>query len=249
MKETAKEEVKAILTRRLDRGGIYASQPDWYFQAEPEEPEPMPGGFQVRVHTWRHWSSGLYQYQMDFKELFGWTLDRYADPPTEEEISADQALEAAKTLIDIPEDAQIKNIFHDEFAPRQKLVWLLWKRVYQEMDVHGDFIRIAFHPTGHRLVSYQCKWRPLSVPSDLGDMTREEAEDLVEKKRGKLDIDPEFGIISTKKGIVEYKSNREKPGKCEDRIAWVVQMTGDLGWVEVQVDAIRRKVLDVIRSA
>jgi hypothetical protein len=249
MKKTASEEVKAILTRRLDRGGIYVSRPDWYFQVEPGEPESYPAGSQVRVHTWRHWSSGLYQYQKDFKEPFGWTLDRYADPPTEEEISADEAIKVATTLIDIPEDGQIKNIYHDEFAPRQRLVWLIWKRVYQEMDVHGDFLRIAFHPVSHRLVSYQCKWRSLSLPSGSGDMTREEAEDLVEKERGRFDIDPTFGFISAKKGIVEYKSNREEPGKSEDRIAWVIQMACPWGWLEVHVDAIRHNVLDVIRSA
>lgn len=49
-------------------------------------------------------------------------------------------------------------------------------------------------------------------------MTRQQAVDLVARERKKLGIDRDLKITSAEKAIVEYKQNRDKPGKIEDRI-------------------------------
>lgn len=249
LKHAAREQAHALLTRRLERAGIPTSRPEGYFQTEAAEPEPCSGGHQVRVHTFKHWSNALLQFEEDREEPLGWVVDRYADPPTNRELSEGEALRLAAATTEIPEDAVPATVRQAEFAPRRTLTRIEFRRTHQGLRVDGDFLRLSLHPDTHRRVEVQRKWRRLRLPRGRAAVTREEANALVDRSRPKLDIDPEMRRTTTEKAIVEYKAKRDRPGEAEDRIAWVTELAGPTGWVQVHVDAIRPKILAVLRSA
>jgi hypothetical protein len=245
----AAEVVRTLLVGRLERAGIPTAKPEWYFQTEATAPVPYSGGQQVRVHTFKHWSNAFVQFEEDQEEPMGWVLDRYADPPTDRAIPEDEAVRLAAATTEIPEDAEPAGFRHAVFAPGRTLTWIEFRRVHQGLRVDGDFLRLSLHPDTHRRVEFRRKWRALRVPRGRPAVTGEEANALVERSRGKLGIDPEMKRTATEKAIVEYKAKRDRPGEAEDRIAWIVELSDPTGWVRVHVDAIRPKILAVLRSA
>jgi hypothetical protein len=80
-------------------------------------------------------------------------------------------------------------------------------------------------------------------------MTEQEAIATVQRRRLDLDIDPDMGIISAEKAIVEHVKDRSRPGVPADRIAWIVELTSKWGQVSVHVDDGTGEVLEVLRSA
>lgn len=80
-------------------------------------------------------------------------------------------------------------------------------------------------------------------------MTEQEAIKIVEHNREILQIDSEMEFESAERAIVEYKEDREMPGMAQDRIAWVVTLSCQMGFVEVQIDDKTGNILWVRRSA
>ena len=80
-------------------------------------------------------------------------------------------------------------------------------------------------------------------------MTEQQAITVVERERKELDIDPGMSVHSAEKAIVEFIKDRTGPGRVDDRIAWIVELTSDMGFVQVHVDDSSGKVLEVHRSA
>ncbi len=155
----AEHYVSRILERRLERAGISTAHPEWYFQCEGGQQQPFPGGLQVRVHTWRHWSDALVKLNADTGELFGYAVDRFDDAPTPDELSVEEALEAAAKAIEIPPDAELADFRHVDFPHGRKMVLLEWAHVVGGLRVEGDFLRIVMHPATHRVIEYDRKWR------------------------------------------------------------------------------------------
>jgi len=79
-------------------------------------------------------------------------------------------------------------------------------------------------------------------------MTEEEAVKIIEGRREELDLDADMEFESAEKAIVQYKADRDQPGPAEDRIAWVIRYSSDLGLVELHIDDIRTELLNVRRS-
>jgi len=158
-KGEAEQYVSRILERRLERAGISTAHPEWYFQCEGEQQQPFPGGFQVRVHTWRHWSDALVKLNADNGELLGYAVDRFDDAPTPNELTEEEALGAAAKTIEIPPDAELADFQHVDFPHGRKMVLLEWVHVVNGIRVEGDFLRIVLHPDTHRVIEYDRKWR------------------------------------------------------------------------------------------
>ena len=163
MKKRAIDKATNILLKRLNQGGISTSRPDFYFQCEAEEPRPYPGGFEVRVHTWRHWSDALVEFDADSGQLMKCSIRSYADPPNDEEITQEEALDAASKAINIPADAVFKAFYHFDFASGRKLARLEWERFQQGFKVDGDYLWVTIHPKTYRIVEFSRKWRTLRL--------------------------------------------------------------------------------------
>jgi len=80
-------------------------------------------------------------------------------------------------------------------------------------------------------------------------MTQDQAVQIVQAKRRKLQIDPEMAFESARKAVVEYKKNPDTPGPTEDRIAWIVTFSWEWGYVNVHVDERTGDILAVRRSS
>jgi len=80
-------------------------------------------------------------------------------------------------------------------------------------------------------------------------MTDQEAIAVVEKKRSELRIRRNMEVSSAEKAIVEYIKDRSKPGRVEDRIAWIIEMANSEGFVRVHVDDRTGDILEVLRTA
>ena len=163
MKETAEGFVAKLFSHRLEAGGIVPDAPELYFQCQADEPQAYPGGFQVRVHTWRHWSDARVFLDSDSGEMMGFSIDRYADPPNEDEMTQEDALAAFSKTTEIPVDAVLKTFYHFDFLTKHKLARLEWKRIYQGLRVDGDTLRVTLHPKTHRIVEYFRKWRKIRL--------------------------------------------------------------------------------------
>ena len=162
LKETAAKRVLDILAGRLERGGISTSRPDWYFQTEAGDPQEFPGGWQVRVRTWRHWSDAAVHFDADTGEVLHWSVDRLSDPPTNAKLTQEEALRIAAGIIEIPLDAELHRFEHEEFAEGGRHVARIeWKRVHKGLRVDGDYLWVMIHPETHRLVAFGRKWRTM----------------------------------------------------------------------------------------
>lgn len=80
-------------------------------------------------------------------------------------------------------------------------------------------------------------------------MTEQQAIAIVQRERQALEIEPEMWVSSTEKGIVEYMKDRSGPAVAEDRVAWIVELTWNWGFVIVHVDDGTGEILEVLRSA
>lgn len=163
LKLKAAEVVNRLLSRRLKRGGMSTSQPETYFQCDAEDPRFFLGGSEVRVHIWGHWSDARVEFDAQSGEPMAFSIDRYADPPNQEEISQEKALAAVKKMIEIPSDAVLKNFYHFNFTSQHKLARLEWKRYHRGLRVDGDYLYVSVHPKTFRIVEYARKWRKLGL--------------------------------------------------------------------------------------
>ena len=217
-------------------------------QTEPTAPRSYAAGSEVRVFTWKHWSSAFIQFEEDREEPMGWVVDRYADPRNEDEVSREEAFDLAATLVDLPPGAEPAVFSHTEFAPGRKLARVEFHRIHEGLRVDGDFLQVTFHPTTHRRVESRCKWRSLRLRGGRPVMTAPEAVEAAERACRKQKIGEDMILAGTEQAIVEYRSHRDRPGRAEDRVAWIVRLTGPAGGIRVHIDAVRRKVLEVLRS-
>jgi hypothetical protein len=170
LKESATDYVRRLFERRLKVGRVPTSRPDWYFQIEALDPQPYPGGAQVRVRTWRHWSDALAKLNADTGEAMGFVVERLADPPTRLELTLEEALAAVaeSQWITLPPDAELERFHHFEYAEHRRMALLEWSRVVDGIAVKGDFLRVVIHPVTHRIVEFGVKWRNLSLRPAAG---------------------------------------------------------------------------------
>jgi len=161
LSKSAVGRAEQMLAGRLERNGISTSRPEWYFQCEAGEPEPFPGGWQVRVRTWRHWSDATVHFDAEGGDVLHRCVDRLSDPPAGAEMTKEDALRIAASVIDIPSDARLASFRHEEFAEGRRVARLDWQRFRGELRVDGDYLWVLIHPQTHRLVAFGRKWRPL----------------------------------------------------------------------------------------
>lgn len=237
------------LERRLKRAGISTSRPELFFSARAGEVEEYTDGYQVRVLTWKHWSDAMVTLDAASGEILADVIDRFSAPPAQTELDQEEALNIAAGFINIPAEAQLDKFDHFEFAPGHKLAKLEWVHTTQELPVAGDYLEITIHPETRQIVSHDKKWRSVRLTTTTGQITDQQAVEIIERDRERLDIDPELEVESVEKQIVEYSQDPEQPGPTQDRIAWVVILVSDWGWVEVHVDVVEGAVLTVRRSA
>lgn len=163
MKERALALVQKLLARRLEAAGIRAPRPEQYFQCEAAEPEPYPGGTQVRVRTWRQWSEARVKLDAESGELLGSAVDRYSDPMTHTELTEEQALQMAGREFQLPPDAVLAGFRHCDYAPQRRLVELTWWHFHEGLRVDGDCIRVVLHPDTGRIVELERFWRTVQL--------------------------------------------------------------------------------------
>ena len=155
--------VTNLLRRRLERHGVFTHHTEFYFQCEAEQRRPCPGGSEVRVKTWRHWSDATADYDADSGQFLGYTISRYALPASEAEMSKDAAIAAASKAVDIPADAELVSFAHVPAGDKGKVVRLEWQHVHQGMRVNGDFLWVVVHPETGRVIEYFRKWRAVKI--------------------------------------------------------------------------------------
>jgi hypothetical protein len=161
LQKLAVERVRRLLAGRLQRGGIRTSRPEWYFQSESGKPESYAGGWQVRLRTWRHWSDARIHLDADSGEVLYRCIDRFAEPPTDAELTQNEAERIAATLIPIPPDARVRLFSHEQFADGHKVARLEWDHFHRDLRVDGDYLWVQIQPQSHRLVAFGRKWRDL----------------------------------------------------------------------------------------
>lgn len=163
LSERARQRAEQLFDGRRRRAEIVTSRPEWYSQCEPGEPEAYPGGWQVRVRTWRYWSDAKVDYDADTGELMHRCVDRLSDPPTEAEMTEEEALRVAAGLMAIPAEGVLASFGHEEFAENRKVARLEWVHVHNGMRVDGDYFWMEIHPETHRLVAFGRKWRSVKL--------------------------------------------------------------------------------------
>ncbi|MHC5109033.1 MAG: hypothetical protein ACYTHJ_04050 [Planctomycetota bacterium] len=152
-----------LLERRLQRGGINSNRTDWYFQCEGTAPKAFPGGRQVRVKTWRHWSDADVFIDVDRAEVVSRCIDRFAEPAGEAEISEGEAVRIISGSISIPENAVPSKFSHEYFSEGCKLARMEWRHWRDGMRVDGDYLWALVHPEAKRVVGFGKKWRSADV--------------------------------------------------------------------------------------
>jgi hypothetical protein len=163
MKQAAVDLANEILSRRLKRGGIQPTRPEFYFQCEPGEHREYEGGNEVRVKVWRHWSDAFVSFDGDKKQLLGCAINRYSDPPSEKEISKAEALAAVVKTMELPPDAVLESFYHYEYAPGRKVARLSWEHVHEGLRVDGDVFWVVLHPATLEIIEYFRKWRIVDI--------------------------------------------------------------------------------------
>jgi hypothetical protein len=163
MESAAVDVVTRLLSQRLKGGNVSTSRPDFYFQCEAGHPVKYPGGFEVRVRTWRYWSSANVYFDADNEEMLGYSIPRYADPPTGREMSRDEALFASKMKVEIPPDAELESFYHFQYTQQCKVAQLEWKHIHQGLRVYGDYISVVIHPETFRVIEYFRRWRKVRL--------------------------------------------------------------------------------------
>lgn len=162
LSDRARQRAEQLFEARRLRGGIRTRQPERYTQCEADAPEPIPGGWQVRVRTWRHWSHATVQFDADTGIVMYQCIDRLSDPPADAQLTQDEAVRLAGELVEIPADAEFASFRHEPFADGGRNVARLeWRHVHRGLRVDGDFLWIMIHPTTHRLVAFARKWRQI----------------------------------------------------------------------------------------
>lgn len=164
IKDRALERAKQLLGDRLKRGGISTTRPDWYFQCEAGEPQVYPGGWQVRVRTWRHWSDADVHFDAETGVVTYRCVDRLSDPPADQELTEAEALAIAKGAISIPPEAVVHSFRHEQFAEGRKVARLDWVHMHGDLRVDGDYFWVMIHPQTRKLVAYGRKWRKVGGP-------------------------------------------------------------------------------------
>ena len=157
--QAALDAARRLLSGRLKRANIHAPQPDHFFHCEPGPPRPFPGGSEVRVKVWRHYSDAMVKIENESGEVVGFSLDKFADPPTPTELNQDQAVALLAQILRLPDGAVLHSFRTMDFAPGRRLPVLEFLHVHQGILVDGDFLRVAFHPDSRRIVEYDRKWR------------------------------------------------------------------------------------------
>jgi len=163
LSERARERVERLLEARREQKGLVTDHPEWYDQCEADEPQEYPGGWQVRVRTWRHWSGAKVDFDADSGVVLHRCVDRLCDPPTKVELSEEEALDVAAGLISIPRDAELLSFRHEDYASGRRVARLEWVHVHQGMRVDGDYCWVQIHPQTHRLVAFGRKWRTVQL--------------------------------------------------------------------------------------
>ncbi|MCK4341232.1 MAG: hypothetical protein KAY37_05850 [Phycisphaerae bacterium] len=162
--ERARERADHLFEGRRDRAGLSTDHPEWYTQCEAGEAQPFPGGWQVRVRTWRHWSDATVHFEADTGEVMHRCVDRLSDPPTEDEMMQEEALSVAEGLFDIPPGAELSSFRHEDFAAGgRKVARLDWIHVHQGLRVDGDYFWVMIHPDTERVVAFGHKWRKIGT--------------------------------------------------------------------------------------
>jgi hypothetical protein len=162
-RKEAAERVERILMGRLKRAGQSVSNARELFSCQADDPQAYLTGSQVRVHVSRHWSDARVKLDAGSGEMLGYSVDRYSDPPTQSELTEEDALALAATLVKLPPDAVLESFQHVEWAPRRRLAEIQWKRVHKGLRVDGDSIRLVIHPDLRRLVELEWFWRTLRL--------------------------------------------------------------------------------------
>ena len=80
-------------------------------------------------------------------------------------------------------------------------------------------------------------------------MTEHEAVEVVKRQRTALKINRGMEVASAEKAVVEYMKDRSKPGRIEDRVAWVVTLANSAGFACVHVDNGTGEILEVLKTA
>ena len=135
MKKTANDYVSALLTARLKRANIRVTNP-----------------------AWRICSGAMVKFFNHTGELFGYTLEKFAEPAVQSEMTGEEADQMERTLVNIPPDAELQRFQLLDYAPGCRLPAVEYRHVYQGLPVDGDYLCIVFHPGTRRIVEYDNKW-------------------------------------------------------------------------------------------
>ena len=158
-KSDALDAARKTLTGRLRRAQIRAPQPEHFFHVEAGEPRPWSGGTEVRVKVWRHYSDAMVKLDDDSGEVVGFSVIKFADPPTQTELSREQAEALLAQILKLPAGAVLATYRTMEFSPGRRLPELEYAHFHNGILVDGDFFRVVFHPDTRRIVEYDRKWR------------------------------------------------------------------------------------------
>ena len=164
LSERACKRAEGLFKGRLQRGGLGADDPEWYVQCEAGQPQECPGGSQVRVQTWRHWSDATVHADAETGEILHRCVDRLADPPTDKKMTQEEALQVADEQLTIPPGAELVSFRHEDFADGgRRVARLEWAHFRWGLRVDGDYLWVMIHPETRRVVALGRKWRKMGV--------------------------------------------------------------------------------------
>jgi hypothetical protein len=162
LERLARERVERLLRGRLTRGVISTTRPARFFAAEPGPPQELPGGWQVRVKTWRHWSDARVHLDADDGSVLYRSIERLSDPPCEDtELSQSEAEEIVRRELPVPATARVRSFWHETFAEQRHVARIEWEHWHKDVRVDGDYLFALIHPQTKRIVAYGMKWRPV----------------------------------------------------------------------------------------
>lgn len=162
--QTARRFVEDLLKRRLENGGISTARPDLYFQCAEERARHFPAtrvlqaDTEVRVKTWRQWSDAQVTFDEATGELVGWKVTRFADPPNQDAMTQDDAVDAVVAAVQIPQGAEITSFSHYEYAPERHVARIEWQHMHRGLRVDGDYMWAVVHPQTRRVIEFSRHW-------------------------------------------------------------------------------------------
>ncbi|MFC1706001.1 hypothetical protein ACFL59_04155 [Planctomycetota bacterium] len=155
------------LAKRI-RAGSEGAGPVVPVEATVEGTDDLPGGRRsFAVQLWSLETDISVELDADSGDMLAWSDPGGFEPGGEPEVSDEEAIEIARSVVDVPPDATLLAVEEDDFGDTPRVI-VAWAHKHHDIPVEGDGISVFLNGVTGRVMSVFRKWRdnPGPPPAD-----------------------------------------------------------------------------------